>query len=292
MHFMDDVVVEGIGHVFKECQAIDVKGRIVEAVITHPTGTRHIGCCQVEGLHWVIEICKINRCISLGDWLELRLGNEKFVFLRREMFTLGSVQIGIHTINLWCRSQVTQTRTALDSQFNIMILESNEREGFGPIFTEEEWDYVMISGGPTDTLRVIGYLGGSAEQNGVALLTLALGLPALIAAALMTVKFAILPLLQRFDDFHEYIFLLAIGWCLAIAQVAHLCGLSYEEGGFIAGVSLATSPIAQYIANHLKPLRDFFLVMFFFTVGASINLQVLPSVWMAIVSLAAAILLI
>ena len=32
--------------------------------------------------------------------------------------------------------------------------------------------------------------------------------------------------------------------------------------------------------------------MFFFTVGASINLQVLPSVWMPIVALAAAILLI
>ncbi|MAD93129.1 MAG: sodium:proton antiporter [Gammaproteobacteria bacterium] len=139
---------------------------------------------------------------------------------------------------------------------------------------------------------LIGYLGGSAEQDGTALLTLTLGLPALIAGALATVKFAILPLLQRFDDFHEYIFLLAIGWCLAIAQVAHMCGLSYEVGGFIAGVSLATSPIAQYIANHLKPLRDFFLVMFFFTVGASINLQVLSSVWMPIAALAFVILLI
>ena len=157
---MDDVVVEGIGHVFEERQAIDVKGRRVEAVITHPTGTRHIGCGQVEGLHWMIEIRKINRRISLGDWLELRLGNEKFVFLRREMFALGSVQIGIHTINLWCRTQVTQTRTALDSQFNIMILEPNEWEGLGPIFAEEEWDYVVITGGSTDTLRVIGYLRG------------------------------------------------------------------------------------------------------------------------------------
>ncbi len=160
MHFMDDVVVEGIGHVFEERQTIDVKGRLVETVITHPTGTGHIGRGQVEGLHWVIEIRKINRCISLGDWLELRLGNEKFVFLRREMFTLGSVQIGIHTINLWRRTQVTQTRTALDSQFNIMILEPNEWEGLGPIFTEEEWDYVVIPGGSTDTLRVIGYLRG------------------------------------------------------------------------------------------------------------------------------------
>lgn len=161
VHFMDDVVVEGIGHVFEECQTIDVKGRLVETVITHPTGTGHIGRGQVEGLHWVIEIRKINRCISLGDWLVLRLGNEKFVILRREMFALGSIQIGVHTINLWRRTQVTQTRTALDSQFNIMILESNEGEGLGPIFTEEEWDYVMIPGGPTDTLRVIGYLGGS-----------------------------------------------------------------------------------------------------------------------------------
>ena len=140
-------------------------------------------------------------------------------------------------------------------------------------------------------LILIGYLGGSADQSGTALLTLVLA-AILIAGALFSVRFAILPLLQRFDDFHEYIFLLAIGWCLAIAQVAHMSGLSYEVGGFIAGVSLATSPIAQYIANHLKPLRDFFLVMFYFTVGASINLQVHSSVWMPIVTLAAIILLI
>lgn len=141
-------------------------------------------------------------------------------------------------------------------------------------------------------LILIGYLGGNADQSDTALLTLILGLPALIVGALIAVKFAILPLLQRFDDFHEYIFLLAIGWCLAIAQVGHMCGLSYEVGAFIAGVSLATSPIAQYIANHLKPLRDFFLVMFFFTVGASINLLLLSSIWMPIVALAAVILLI
>ena len=92
---------------------------------------------------------------------------------------------------------------------------------------------------------------------------LAVGLPALIVGALLVVRFVLLPLLEKFDEFHEYVFLLAIGWCLTIAQLAHSLGLSYEVGGFIAGVSLATSPIAQYIATHLKPLRDFFLVMFF-----------------------------
>ena len=51
-------------------------------------------------------------------------------------------------------------------------------------------------------LILIGYLGGSANQSGTAPLTLVLALPILIAGALISVRFAILPLLQRFDDFH------------------------------------------------------------------------------------------
>ena len=38
-----------------------------------------------------------------------------------------------------------------------------------------------------------------------------------------------------------------------------------------AGVALAASPISLFIAESLKPLRDFFLVMFFFSVGATFN---------------------
>ena len=141
-------------------------------------------------------------------------------------------------------------------------------------------------------ILLIGYLGSGPSNSHQELLMLVFGLPALIAAALVFVRLAILPLLAKFDAFHEYIFLLAIGWCLTIAFASHSLGLSFEIGGFIAGVSLATSPIAQYIANHLKPLRDFFLVLFFFTVGASINLGMLSSLWMPIIVLACVILLV
>ena len=54
--------------------------------------------------------------------------------------------------------------------------------------------------------------------------------------------------------------------------------LSAEIGAFIAGVSIATSPISQYIALNLKPLRDFFLVLFFFSLGAQLNIDILPSI--------------
>jgi len=105
-----------------------------------------------------------------------------------------------------------------------------------------------------------------------------IALPLLAVACYLLVKGVLLPLTVRFDRYHEYLFILAIGWCLAVAEGAKLVGLTHEIGAFIAGVTLATSPIAQFIAISLKPLRDFFLVMFFFALGARFNLQLLAVV--------------
>ncbi len=112
------------------------------------------------------------------------------------------------------------------------------------------------------------------NQLGIALVSL----PLLAAAAFMTVKYVLLRLIQRFDRFQEYIFLLAIGWCLGMAEAAHAVGLSAEIGAFIAGITLATSPISQYIAINLKPLRDFFLILFFFALGARFDLTLLADI--------------
>lgn len=105
-----------------------------------------------------------------------------------------------------------------------------------------------------------------------------ISLPLLTIAAFIIVKFILLPLIHRFDRFHEYIFLLAIGWCLGVAEAASAVGLSAEIGAFIAGIMLATSPISQYIAINLKPLRDFFLILFFFALGARFDLGLLADI--------------
>ena len=47
-------------------------------------------------------------------------------------------------------------------------------------------------------------------------------------------------LIGRFDRIQEYIFLMTIGWCLGLAELAKLLGLSLEIGAFIAGVTLAS----------------------------------------------------
>ncbi len=130
---------------------------------------------------------------------------------------------------------------------------------------------------------------GAAEAGGAMALSL-LSLPLLAAGAWLFVRYVLLHLITRFDRFHEYIFLLAIGWCLGLAESAQLLGLSAEIGAFIAGISIATSPISQYIAVNLKPLRDFFLILFFFSVGALFDIALLGEVWLAALLLALLVL--
>ncbi len=119
-----------------------------------------------------------------------------------------------------------------------------------------------------------GAAGGMGRDLALSLLSL----PLLVGGALLIVRYLLLPLIAKFDRFHEYIFLLAIGWCLGVAETAAALGLSAEIGAFIAGITIATSPISQYIAVNLKPLRDFFLILFFFSVGARFDFAVLSEV--------------
>ncbi|MCZ6709083.1 MAG: cation:proton antiporter [Gammaproteobacteria bacterium] len=119
---------------------------------------------------------------------------------------------------------------------------------------------------------------------------LIVSLPALAGFAFLFERYVLVRVIQRFDTIQEFVFLVAIGWCLGIAQLGHAMGLSYEMGAFIAGVALATSPIATFIAESLKPLRDFFLVMFFFALGAGFDLSVLATVAIPAITLALAML--
>ncbi len=96
-------------------------------------------------------------------------------------------------------------------------------------------------------------------------------LPLLMGASLLVARYVLAPLFMRFDTIQEYVFLVAIGWCLGFAELSAMAGLSAEIGAFIAGVALAASPISTFIAESLKPLRDFFLILFFFSLGAQFN---------------------
>jgi Kef-type K+ transport system membrane component KefB len=110
------------------------------------------------------------------------------------------------------------------------------------------------------------------------ILKLVLSLIAIIVFAYLFERYVLISLLRRFNRIQEYIFLMAIGWCLGMAELSTLLGLSAEIGAFIAGIVLATNPIALFIAESLKPLRDFFLIIFFFALGASFELGIIQEI--------------
>lgn len=71
----------------------------------------------------------------------------------------------------------------------------------------------------------------------------------------------------------ELVMLIGISWALLFANLTHWLGFSIEVGAFLAGVALATSSTSVEMAAKIKPLRDFFIVLFFVGLGMGFNLS-------------------
>lgn len=147
-----------------------------------------------------------------------------------------------------------------------------------------------------DLIAIIALMGlhsiGSGHGLVLETVVLVIGLPMLAIGAWWIARNVLTWLFLKFDQIQEYLFLVTIAWCLSLAELATLIGLSHEIGAFIAGITLATSPIARFLAESLKPLRDFFLVLFFFALGASFNVHglvevALPAALLALVAVVA-----
>ncbi|HSR63769.1 MAG TPA: cation:proton antiporter, partial [Gammaproteobacteria bacterium] len=139
-------------------------------------------------------------------------------------------------------------------------------------------------------LLLQGY--GKGENLVIDIMLQLAALPVLIIIAFVLERYVVVKLIQKYDQIHEYIFLLAIAWCMGIAELSAQLGLSHEIGAFIAGVTLASSPISLFITERLKPLRDFFLIIFFFSLGATFNLELIELIFMPAVILAVLLLII
>ncbi len=70
----------------------------------------------------------------------------------------------------------------------------------------------------------------------------------------------------------ESLFLFSLAWVFGIAALvtSPLIGFSIEIGGLLAGIALASTIESYQIITKIKPLRDFFLTIFFVTLGMEI----------------------
>lgn len=108
---------------------------------------------------------------------------------------------------------------------------------------------------------------GGAEVYSTIAMTLLKGL---IAVALLSVfSIYILPGITRVvAKSQEFLFLFSISWCMTLASLFQFLGFSLEIGALFAGTALSISPYSGEISSKLKPLRDFFIVLFFIIIGS------------------------
>ena len=71
----------------------------------------------------------------------------------------------------------------------------------------------------------------------------------------------------------ELLFVSAIAWAFLLSALGALAGFSIAIGAFLAGVAIASSTFRIQISARVKPLRDFFIVIFFILLGTSISVE-------------------
>ncbi len=89
----------------------------------------------------------------------------------------------------------------------------------------------------------------------------------------------------------ELLFLFALAWGFGVATVINLVGFSIEIGALFAGVALAHLPYAHQIRARLKPLRDFFVVLFFIHLGEYLQITNLGDMILPVIILSAAVII-
>lgn len=142
------------------------------------------------------------------------------------------------------------------------------------------------------TFALLFIVAGKDGRLDIEQIAILLGKGALLLGFLAFCSIKILPKVSRYmAKTQELLFLSAIAWGFGIATLFEMAGFSIEVGALFGGVALAASPYVQEIAARLRPLRDFFIVLFFITLGQSMDLtnissSIIPAVILSIIVIA------
>ena len=122
-------------------------------------------------------------------------------------------------------------------------------------------------------------------------LAIALGKAFLILAPVTLVAHILIPPLMRRvmkAANPEFFVLVALALGFMTAALTQAVGLSLALGAFLAGLLVSESKVAHETMQHLLPLRDAFVALFFVTMGILVNPRILiskPSLLLVIIGL-------
>ncbi len=131
-------------------------------------------------------------------------------------------------------------------------------------------------------LMVISSFSGNLSLDSLSFGSILGGI--LLIGGFVLVSIYVLPSLSNFfAKSQEFLFLFSIGWGLGLASLFYHMGFSMEIGALVAGISLSMSPFHYEISSKMRPLRDFFIILFFILLGSqmvfgNINELIVPAI--------------
>jgi Kef-type K+ transport system membrane component KefB len=154
----------------------------------------------------------------------------------------------------------------------IIVKLLSEKNALGSLYGKISVGFLLVQ--DLVAILILLFLSGIREGGLNGQEFLFMGIKALIMlGSIWFLSKKILPLLfEKFvADSQELLFIVSIAWALGIASlVAGPLGFTLEIGGFLAGLALSNLPEHLEIAARTRPLRDFFLTIFFLSLGANL----------------------
>ncbi|MFW6079613.1 MAG: cation:proton antiporter [Gemmatimonadota bacterium] len=117
------------------------------------------------------------------------------------------------------------------------------------------------------------------------------GMAGLVVIAVLGARHLLPPAFRWLGGAVEPLFIWALAWCFLFIVGAQRLGLSVEIGAFVAGISLARLPFADNLVRRVQPLVNFFLAVFFVSLGIELELGAALERWPAALALGGLVLL-
>jgi Kef-type K+ transport system membrane component KefB len=125
---------------------------------------------------------------------------------------------------------------------------------------------------------ILGMMRSGSTSNAEAIGLLVAKLIVVVLTLFLVSRYALPKLLDKIADSSELLFLFTLAWCSGVASTLYVLGLSLEIGAIVSGIALSSSPYQLEIGSRIKPLRDFFLILFFIVLGSEMTLTSLDTI--------------
>jgi Kef-type K+ transport system membrane component KefB len=118
-------------------------------------------------------------------------------------------------------------------------------------------------------LVIISAIPAGGNITSVLFWTLVQGIILIISILILGFK-GIPKIMDFVSKSQEFLLLFSLGWCFLLAVIFQITGFGIEIGALLAGFTLAVSPYRFEISSKMSVLRDFFLVLFFISLGSQL----------------------